>query len=121
MPKTISINHVALHVADVPKSVRFYAEVMQFEQLPRPAFDFDGAWFRLGTVQELHLIAGRENEVMAGSRSNHFALEVTGLDEWQAHLKIKNATFKPAKTRPDGLRQIFVQDPDGYFIELLGE
>jgi catechol 2,3-dioxygenase-like lactoylglutathione lyase family enzyme len=120
MPKTTSINHVALHVADVAKSVRFYVEVMQFEQLPRPAFDFDGAWFRLGTVQELHLIAGRQNETTSGSRSNHFALEVPDLDEWQAHLTTQKAIFKPAKARPDGISQVFVQDPDGHFIELLG-
>ncbi len=121
MPKTTSINHVALHVADVPISVRFYAEVMQFEQLPRPAFDFDGAWFKLGAGQELHLIAGRETEVMSGSRSNHFALSVPDLSNWETHLVTQKATFKPPKTRPDGLRQIFVEDPDGHSIELLGE
>jgi lactoylglutathione lyase len=121
MPKTISINHVALHVADVAKSVVFYADIMQLEQLPRPDFDFDGAWFRLGTVQELHLIAGRINTAESGSRNNHFALEVSDLNEWEQHLVSMNATFRPPKTRPDCARQIFVQDPDGYFIELLGQ
>jgi lactoylglutathione lyase len=118
MPKISNLNHVALLVADVEKSVRFYADIMQFEQLPRPAFDFDGAWFRLGTVQELHLIAGRTNMVESGSRNNHFALEIENLEEWAQHLASKNATFRPPKIRPDGAGQIFVQDPDGYFIEL---
>ncbi len=120
MPQTTSINHVALHTADLTRSVQFYAQIMQFEQLPRPAFDFDGAWFKLGTVQELHLIAGRQIAVMSGSRSNHFALEVPDLDEWHKYLTTHKTTFKPPKTRPDGLRQIFIEDPDGYMIELLG-
>ena len=52
------LNHVALHVADVETSVGFYRDVMKLPQLPRPAFDLPGAWFRLGPEQELHLIGG---------------------------------------------------------------
>ena len=116
---TKSLNHVALHVLDVAVSIDFYQNVLLLESLPRPAFDFAGAWFRLGTLQELHLIGERDNPVFSGSRSNHFALEVDDLDAWAAHLATVGATFRPPKTRPDGNRQIFITDPDGHSVELV--
>jgi lactoylglutathione lyase len=114
------INHIALHVADVAVSVRFYTQILQLQPLPRPAFDFDGAWFCLGENQELHLIGGRIEAVFEGSRANHFAVEVADLDAWQVHLETQKASFRPPKARPDGLRQLFITDPDGHCIELLG-
>ena len=43
-------------VRDLEASVRFYEQVLELPRVPRPAFDFPGAWFALGN-QELHLIA----------------------------------------------------------------
>ena len=112
------LNHVALHVKDVEKSCEFYREVLLLQPLPRPAFTFPGAWFRLGKTQELHLIGERTEPVVSHNRGNHFALQADNLDEWEAHLKAKNARYLPRKTRPDGVLQLFVQDPDGHHIEL---
>lgn len=91
---------------------------MQFPALPRPAFDFPGAWFRLGETQELHLIGDRSQPVHSHHRGGHFALIVESLDQWEAHLDSMNATRLPRKLRPDGAEQTFVRDPDGHWIEL---
>ena len=48
----MQLDHVALHVEDVDASCRFYGEALMLESLPRPDFDFPGAWFRLGKTQE---------------------------------------------------------------------
>ena len=48
------LNHVAIHVADVERSLVFYRDVLRLEPIPRPAFTFPGAWFQLGIDQELH-------------------------------------------------------------------
>ena len=114
-----ALDHVALHVADVERSVAFYANVLLLQPLPRPAFDFPGAWFRLGTRQELHLLGNRQEPVLSDPRGTHFALEVENLHDWEAHLQAQNATFRPPKARPDGNRQIFVLDPDGHWVELV--
>jgi lactoylglutathione lyase len=119
IPPLGAINHVALHVADVEVSVRFYRDVLGLEPLPRPAFTFPGAWFRLGTVQELHLLGERSDLVYSHSRGTHFALNTTDIDGWETYLTEKNIQFRPPKPRPDGLRQLFVVDPDGYWIELV--
>jgi catechol 2,3-dioxygenase-like lactoylglutathione lyase family enzyme len=113
-----SLNHVALHVEDVDASVAFYRDVMRFPQLERPAFDFPGAWFRLGQDQELHLIGNRDAPVHSANRGNHFALLVSDLDSWERHLDQVKATRMERRIRPDGAEQIFVCDPDGYWLEL---
>ncbi len=116
--KIVELNHVAIHVSDVARSCEFYSRILRLETMPRPAFDFPGAWFRLGTQQELHLI-GRTNEpVEPRSRNNHFALQVDDIHAWEEHLKKSGANFRGPKPRPDGAMQIFVADPDGHYIEL---
>ncbi len=117
--QVLELNHVALHVADVARSCQFYGEVLCLPSLPRPAFDFPGAWFRLGTCQELHLIGDRNQLVHSSNRGNHFALQIDDLDAWEAQLERCGATFRPRKPRPDGAMQIFVCDPDGHWIELV--
>lgn len=116
--KVHQLNHVALHVADVDASVAFYRDAMGLPQMDRPAFDFPGAWFRLGTDQELHLIGDRDLPVHSHHRGGHLALEVDSLDQWESRLDSWGATRLPRKTRPDGALQTFVQDPDGHWIEL---
>jgi len=112
------LNHVALHVADVADSSQFYADALQLEPLARPAFDFPGAWFRLGTTQELHLIGDRSEAVRSHHRGTHIALAVDDLDAWDAHLDSQGIDRIPRKTRPDGVQQTFILDPDGHWIEL---
>lgn len=113
-----AVNHVALHVADVAESVAFYGQVLNLQPMPRPAFDFPGAWFRIGADQELHLIGDRTDAVRSHSRGTHFALHVPDVEAAGRELKAKGISFSGPKTRPDGILQIFLQDPDGHYIEL---
>jgi lactoylglutathione lyase len=116
--KIRELNHVALHVTDVAQSCEFYARVLRLEPMARPAFDFPGAWFRLGAHQELHLIGRAEERVSPPGHNNHFALQVDDIRAWEGHLQRTGAPFRPPKPRPDGAQQIFLQDPDGHYIEL---
>jgi len=116
--KTLQLNHVALHVADVDRSVAFYRDALKLEPMPRPAFDFPGAWFRSGVDQELHLLGDRSQAVHSDHRGTHFALLVDDMDAWDQHLTAAGVQRIPRKTRPDGAEQIFVIDPDGHWVEL---
>ncbi len=113
-----TLNHVAVHAADVKASIAFYRNILGLAQMPRPAFDFPGAWFRIGETQELHIIGNRAEPVHSHSRGTHFALQVEDIKAVEAELKAKKAAFIGPKQRPDGIWQIFVQDPDGHYIEL---
>ena len=116
--KIQELNHVAIHVSDVEQSIRFYREVLRLEPIPRPAFTFPGAWFRLGANQELHIIGDRTQPVFSHNRGNHFALQVDDLDAWERHLDSLGAKRLPRKRRPDGAWQVFLRDPDDHVIEL---
>lgn len=113
----IELNHVAVYVKNLEKSSWFYGEILGLERIERPAFTFPGAWFRLGTKQELHLIATRKEEISI-IRQNHFALKVHSAADAEVQLKNKGIAYLGPKPRPDGAIQLFIQDPDGYYIEL---
>lgn len=116
--KILQLNHVALHVADLERSARFYEGVLRLAPIPRPAFAFPGAWYRLGEDQELHLIGERTSEVVSHNRGNHFALLVDDLDAWERYFHEQRMSYLPRRKRPDGAFQIYLIDPDGHYIEL---
>jgi lactoylglutathione lyase len=114
----MELNHIALYVSDLKRSITFYQTVLQLQAIPRPAFSFPGAWFRLGTNQELHLIADHGPAFFVSHEKNHFALRVKDLNSWEKHLRGIGAQFAPRKQRPDGAWQVFLRDPDQHVIEL---
>jgi catechol 2,3-dioxygenase-like lactoylglutathione lyase family enzyme len=116
--KTTQLNHVAIHVADLARSVAFYTDVLRLEPMPRPAFPFPGAWFRLGNDQELHLIGERTRDVISHNRGNHYALMVDDMDAWERYFQSRQIPYIPRRIRPDGAYQLYVVDPDGHYIEL---
>ncbi|HEY3757951.1 MAG TPA: VOC family protein [Opitutaceae bacterium] len=119
---TLELNHVAIAVSDVPRSVRFYRDALGLLEIPRPAFNFPGAWFRVGSNQELHLIGGHAGPVAAAKRGEgHFALRVPDLATAEQTLRARHAPFDGPMRRPDGARQIFLADPDGNVIELCAD
>jgi len=115
--KILDLNHVALAVSDVPRSIQFYETVVRLQQKPRPAFSFDGAWFALGDTRELHLLEGLDQAVHEDPKGSHFAMEVDDIDAWQQHLEQHRATIVLLNVRPDGAKQIFFEDPDRHILE----
>jgi len=119
------VNHIALVVSDVGRSVAFYGGVLGMKQVMRPDFDRHGAWFTLGNI-DLHLIHGRpavhpDDDLMV----SHIALNC-GDDEdvtkLMNKLKTMNVPFRENISVPNPrtkkqVKQAFVQDPDGYYLE----
>ena len=113
-----AFNHVALQVSDIDRSVEFYAKVLDLLEIPIPAFDYPVRWFSLGANRELHLIGREENGASTGIRGKHFCLEVTDILQAERYIKDSGIEYMPIKLRPDGVKQLFLTDPDGHYIEL---
>ncbi len=116
--KTRSLDHVALYVEDVDRSEAFYEGVLGLTRIERPAFDFPGAWYRLGEAQELHLISGQRQDPQVRSGANHYALLVDDIEEAERMLRERGGSPSKRRIRPDGAYQIYLQDPDGHTIEI---
>jgi catechol 2,3-dioxygenase-like lactoylglutathione lyase family enzyme len=116
--KVLELNHVLLHVRNLDASIHFYGDVLGLMRLPRPAFDFPGAWFSLGN-QELHL-AGDPELDHEPRQTHHFALWVEDPAAVRRELERRGWTnLRGPKPRPDGVMQLFVTDPDGYIVEFM--
>lgn len=112
------LNHVAIDVRDLASSEDFYGRVMGLRKIPRPAFEFPGAWYALGN-QELHLIVNKDLE--PGDRMHHhFALLVEDTYTVRTELEQRGWTkFISHAPRVDNAIQLFLLDPDGYRIEIV--
>jgi lactoylglutathione lyase len=116
-------NHIALYVADVEKSATFYHEVIGAEVIPDPFRDKRHIWFKIGEHNQLHLIAG--NSEAERGKGVHFAFSVSSFDDLLGHLDRLDVRYDDGRDnageirlRPDGVKQIYVRDPDGYVIEI---
>jgi catechol 2,3-dioxygenase-like lactoylglutathione lyase family enzyme len=118
------LDHGALVVADEQRAREFYVGALGLAEIARPSnFDFPGLWVRVGD-QEIHIIRGRgarpdwTADELAGGFASHLAIEVEDFDGFLARLRIP--LVGGPRERGDGVRQAYVQDPDGHVIEIMG-
>jgi len=116
------LHHVSLNVTDLARAQVFYATVLGLRELPRPAFDFAGAWYQLGDRQ-LHLIVHPPTRTLRGTtaidgRDGHLALRIADFDAALAHLRHHGVTLRERRDNPTPWAQIYLTDPDGNVIEL---
>ena len=119
-----TLNHLALSVEDVDLSARFYQEIFQFQEITNRSA-LDGVrWFSLGEGKELHLISILDEEVTL-NKAVHLAFTTNAFDTFVETIEAFDINYSdwpgtPDKIniRADGIRQIFFQDPDGYWIEV---
>ena len=118
------INHVAVHVSNLQKSTDFYTNVIGLDTIPEPFHDGLHTWLSMGGKAQLHLIAGAPAGLVH-DKYNHLCFSVASMENFVATLTKANIPYQdwPGKqntvtTRPDGIKQIFFTDPDGYWIEV---
>ncbi|MGZ8536721.1 MAG: VOC family protein [Flavisolibacter sp.] len=119
-----SLNHVALSVKDLNASADFYSKVLGLPEITNRTQNPGIRWFSIEEGKELHLISiVKENVVI--NKAVHFALTTPNFDAFVKALdRIKVEYYDWALTahklsiRPDGIKQIFFKDPDGYWIEV---
>lgn len=122
--KPAVLNHIAVHVADLVKATAFYGNVFDLEQIPEPFKDNRHTWFSLGGAGQLHLIQSPKSS-MQHDKNEHLCFSVASIPDFILKLKTYKVAYGdwPGKAdaitkRPDGVQQIYFQDPDGHWLEV---
>jgi lactoylglutathione lyase len=117
-------NHTTVYVVNLEKSTSFYKDVMQLEIIPEPFKDNRHTWFKIGEHGQLHVVSGAA-AISPHDINIHLAFRVASLPDFMKHLdqlQVKYGNWKgdtkAPQLRPDGIQQIYFQDPDGYWIEV---
>jgi lactoylglutathione lyase len=117
--------HTNMRVRDIDASLRFYA-ALGFEQ--RGRLQFEGAYNVYlglpgdGDTLELTVNEARDQPYDLGDGYGHFAISVPDLDGLLERLAESGIEPEKPPYAPGGrseYRICFVQDPDGYRIELI--
>ncbi len=116
--------HNAFLVKDVDRAAAFYLDILQLEEIEVPGAPETRRWFSLGGSLQLHLIEG-DNSRLIHDKSVHMACRTSNLDALMAELRKRNYPFESWQgekntfnVRADGIHQIYLQDPDGYWLEI---
>lgn len=120
----LTFDHYTIKVKGLDKSVRFYREVLGLSEIENRTRKEYIRWFSLGKGCELHIVEGVTDGIQTNI-SVHLALKLSDFDSFLDHLKSNSITPHDSKgnqgkvtTRADGVRQVYFQDPDGYWIEV---
>ena len=118
------IDHIALLVRDLDASVRFLTDVIGLTEIANPMGGTTIRWIDIGDGRRFHVQAGDISRVHV-EKQTHFALSTTGFDATLARLRAQGVAFSDMQgnsgainTRPDGMRAIFLRDPNGYWFEI---
>ena len=118
------LNHVALYVYNLNISSAFYKEVIGLDTVPEPFHDGKHTWFQLSEHGHLHIISGNIKE-QQHIKDAHLCFSVPSVDSFimklqKAGVHYESWTGEPGKptVRVDGVKQVYFQDPDGYWLEV---
>jgi lactoylglutathione lyase len=124
---SLKFNHVAVSVKDVDVSAAFYKNTLNLEEITNRTKKEGIRWFSLSDGKELHLIATIKEPVTL-NKAVHFAMSTSHFNAFLMTIQNNKITYSDwlgqlntVTTRADGIKQIYIQDPDGYWIEINGE
>jgi lactoylglutathione lyase len=117
-------NHLTVYVTDLARASEFYKTVMMLDTIPEPFHDNRHTWFKITEHGQLHVVSGAKEDV-SHDVNIHLAFSVPSLPDFIKHLEklgVKYGNFageaNKIAVRPDKIEQIYLQDPDGYWIEV---
>jgi lactoylglutathione lyase len=126
IPGIKSIAHWALKVADLERSLAFYRDTLQFNEMMRLHKDNGDVWLvylRITDTQFVELFPDGVGTHAPGAEItaiNHICLQVDNVDiAAEALRKLGVVLTAEPKLGADGNRQAWFQDPDGNRIELM--
>ncbi len=123
----IKLDHYAILVQDLDKSCDFYQKIIGLKEIEDQTKKDHIRWFSMGKKAELHIIESKEYKI-PDEKGVHLALRTANLDAFIEHLRANKIPFQnwygednTTNDRPDGIRQVYLTDLDGYWIEINGK
>lgn len=120
----LTFDHNTITVKNLELSAKFYTDVLGLKEIENRTRKPYIRWFSLGGGGELHVVEGNIQSIETHI-GVHLALKLSDFDAFLSHLRSYNITHHNSKgirdsitTRADGVRQVYFQDPDGYWIEV---
>jgi len=117
-------DHYSFIVKDLKTVGDFYKNILKLKEISHPRNDPNYRWFQVRGNAQLHLI-GKDSVTMEHSKSVHLCLATQHLDDFMAHLKANKIEFSDwpgtpnaVTDRADGVRQIYLKDPENNWIEI---
>ena len=118
------INHTAIFVIDIAKSGNFYSNMIGLDTVSEPFHDGKHIWYKTAEHTMLHVIQGADQK-KDYYKNQHTCFTVPNFNLFVEKLLNIKWTFEDVSgnknkvtTRVDGVHQIWLQDPDGYWIEI---
>ena len=118
------LDHIALLVRDLDESVAFLTGVLGLDEGVNPMGGTHIRWIEIGDGRRFHIQAGDISKVHV-EKQTHFALSATDFDAVLARFRAEGIAFTDMagtpgaiNTRPDGMRAVFLRDPNGYWFEI---
>ena len=121
-----AVSHISVTVTNLDDAKAFYGGALGLHEIPRPDFAFPGVWYALDGDLALHITVKDTMPLRPpdprrfDTRDPHFALAVADADEAYARIHASGLPFYDFADTPTGLRQLFIRDPAGNMIELIG-
>ncbi|MEL6303818.1 MAG: VOC family protein [Bacteroidota bacterium] len=123
-PETYHFDHQSLVVGNLMETGDFYRDVMGLEEIPHPEQKPGFRWFTIYGNSKLQLVK-KEFTEFPKDKSIHFSLSVSNLEKFIENLLVHDVLFydwpgneNGVTDRADGVKQIYFQDPEGYWIEI---
>ncbi|MAM16143.1 MAG: glyoxalase [Flavobacteriaceae bacterium] len=121
----MKFDHQALPVNNLKITGDFYRDILGFKDIPTlVGTKYTHRWLANYEGKEIHLIFSDE-EIQKTPKQIHMAFSPLDFENFIDHLKKNKVVYTNYKLeqgviqeRKDGIKQIWIRDPQGYWIEI---
>jgi len=120
---SFNADHTSILVKDLKVSAKFYGEILGLKEIYNAGLGSKFRWFQLTYKVQIHLI--ESENVIKPHKEIHLAINTKKLPELMEYFHTKDIYFEnwqgepdTTNTRPDDVKQIYIKDPDGYWLEI---
>lgn len=114
----MALNHVNVRTTDLERMKDFLEEVGEVKAGPRPDFGFPGYWLYCGDQAIFHLMNAKDQSDCVAGSVDHVALDGFHLETKTKALDASGHEYRTTGVPGTGMKQIFVEGPDGVCLEL---